>query len=220
MLLKIQPNKINFRYFFIRQNISQLIKRNDNKSILNYITGFDAKNIKRKNDFLEFLQSKFHENANSKNYLIYKSNSKLPRLFLGCLCLLGLNIFLFYFLLKSGVTNLKLVFLLMNLFVFYKATKSQCWQLKKFIRNIELSKDLNKVFLTTYKNKIMEIGPEEIILKKNSYFYIVQYDFLRSICVEINVKGDNYYVQLDNALIPDKDILSASLKGYKLKKLS
>jgi hypothetical protein len=219
MLLKCQYNKV-FKYIFNKNYFSQLYKRNEDKTYLNHLQKFDGKNIKRKNDYLEFMQGKFYESSSSKNYIVYKTNSKIPRLLIGCLVLLGLNIFLIYYLTKNKITKIKALLLILNLLVMWKVFRSNAWQIKKYIKSIELSKDLNNVFITNYAGKTLTYASEDIFLKKNSYFYIVQYDFLRSVCAEITIQGGNNFVQLNNVLIPDKDVFSAVLKGYKLKKSS
>jgi hypothetical protein len=223
MLLKCQYTGLN-RYLGrdMRQYFTQLYKRNDDRAILNHIIKFDGKGVRRKNDYLEFLQNRFYESTGSKHYVVYKAGARIPRLFVGCLALIGLSIFSAYYLLKDGISisKYRAILLLLNFAVLYKAVRSRCWQLGKYIKHIEISKELNTVYFNTYRNKLITANPEDVFFAKNSYFYMVQKDFLRSVCVEINIQGDNHYVQLHNALIPDKDIFSAVLKGYKLKKIS
>ena len=219
MLLKCKYTKL-FTFSFNKNYFSQLYKRNDDKNYLTHLLKFDAKNIKRKNEFIEFMPNKFSESSSTKNYIVYRTNSKIPRLFIGCILLLSLNLFLIYYLTKDKITKTKALLLCLNLVIMYKAFRSNAWRLGKYIKSIELTKDINSVLITNYGKKMFTVGSEDIFLRKNNYFYIVQSDFLRSVCAEITIKNENNFVQLNNVLIPDKDIFSAVLKGYKLKKNS
>jgi hypothetical protein len=201
-----------------KKYFTQLYKRNDDKMLLNHVLKFDGKSVRRKQDFLEFLQNKFYE-ANNKNYTVYKAGAKVPRLLLGCILLIGLNLSIGYYMFDWS-SKVKMLLWLCNLVVLYKAVKSNCWQIRKYIKSIDVSKELDKVNLLTYTNKHLSVNPEDIFFVKNSYFYMVQKDFLWNICVEIDIQGVHHYIQLHNVLVLDKDIFSAVLKGYKLKKIA
>ena len=215
MLFKCQYNK--FFIYSNKRNISQIFKKSDDKTINSHIVKFDGRSIKTKNDHIEVLPNKFFKNNN--NFIIYKTQTRIPRMFIFSIIFFGTSLYLFYYLFNNinDFTKTKFIFLLLNSIIFWKCLKSDIWRLSRYIKSIEITKDLSKLILNTFNNKSLTILPEDLNLIKKSYFYMFQYDFLKNISMMVAIKGEIHYIQLNNTFIPDKDILALVLRGYKLK---
>jgi hypothetical protein len=215
MLFKCQYNKLLIQ--ISKRNLSQKFRTWDGKSLLDHILKFDGKNLKRKSDFLEVPQNKFHNTGES--FIIYNKKSKFPVMFILSFVMIGVSIYLFYYLAKNVKNRPKthILLLAINTFIFIKYIKSNIWRLGRYIKTLELTRDLSKLTVRTFNSKIYTLRPEDINMIKNNYFYMFQYDFFREHSLIVNIKGKDYYIPLKNTNIPDKDILSLVVRGYKLK---
>ena len=160
MLLKCQYNKYLIQ--ITKRNFNQKFRTWDGKSLLEYILKFDGKNLKRRNDFLEVTQSKFHKNG--ENFIIYNKKSKLPVMYILSFVILGLNLFLFYYITKNMTNRPKtqILLLLINTFLLYKFIRSDIWRLGRYIKTLEMNPDLSKLIIKTFNNKTYNLKPEDV----------------------------------------------------------
>ena len=101
-------------------------------------------------------------------------------------------------------------------FMYFRNYRYKIW---KFIKKIEISKDLKKLTFTTFINKKFE---EDIMNVYLYYNYTPHYTSFKTMSrvndtLIIGIKKNVYVISLEDAIVTDLDLFASSVRGYNMK---
>jgi hypothetical protein len=228
------PGLNKFQKSFIKTS-TNLPARKDEELInvfYNHIKKFKAKNFQIQDDFL-LVDSKTLPKKLSANdtYIIFKSENKPYIELLLFILLSGLCTWFFYLNFKGIIISIKSkkkpftfsrIFKLSSaclfaVYLFY-LKRIHFW---KYVKQIELSKDLEHlIFRNSFSQKKI------IKTKIDSVFFFHEQKYMELplvnekdlLVIGLGEEKKEVLLSIKTCYIPDKDLLAASLRGYKLKK--
>jgi hypothetical protein len=238
-----QLNKNSNRLFFTlkfnftsSKNANKKSSESEINRINEYVIKYKPKNLTKAGDSLGINFKKLKKLNESNMFTVFQSNGKyfilkisITSLFMGVTVgiLLYLTFSWFKNELKSYYQNGNnfisclgyfLLFAISGLltFMYIRNYRYKIW---KFIKKIEISRDLKKLTFTTFLNKKFE---EDLMNVYLYYNYTPYYTSIRTMTrvndtLIIGIKKKVYVISLEDATIPDLDIFASTVRGYNLK---
>lgn len=222
-------DRIAFRYktscsLFTTKNFLNLDtpKPMDYSNLFDYIKTFKGNNLKTYKDYVIVEDRMLGKNFTEKmNYLVYKfypKSSLIPYMILRQILVVLVCLSAIYYLIKK---KKRLLLIPVIIFVLVSNLRNNRYQHWRYIKSIELGKDLQNLNLTLLNDKQFTTKINDVYIfnpKFGRMFNFLAKDSGQARdLLAFNVKENVYYIYLKDCVVTDKDLLALCIRGYNLR---
>lgn len=245
-ILKINKQlltRFNYNIFSFSTKEEKIKEEQKLNEIHNYVTKFNGQKFERFNDML-LVNNKLlgKPSINTDSYLVFKSNlgySVIKVLLLQLVMVIPCLVFLYYSVkwtyrewqitqiakmqTKKKYTNYAFYgyssFVILSLGFLEMLRRNNLYKIWKYVKKIEISKDLKTLNITTFTNKTFTPILKDVYLYYNFSSPYISPRSLTKVedTLVVGVKDKVLLVPLEKSTIQSKDLLSLCLRGYSMK---